>query len=108
MPEAFADYLSDNAREASINHLNVALATGIQLQLAIKQAHWNIKGPSFIGIHELLDDVYDRMGEHIDTIAERCVILGGTADGTVEAAQKDGKLPPIRPMRSIRTLILKS
>ncbi|MFX0545098.1 DNA starvation/stationary phase protection protein Dps [Roseovarius sp. S1116L3] len=94
MTEKFTDYLSDNAREASINHLNVALATGIQLQLAIKQAHWNIKGPSFIGIHELLDDVYDRMGEHVDTIAERCVILGGTADGTLEGVEKNGKLEP--------------
>jgi starvation-inducible DNA-binding protein len=92
MTEKFTDYLSDNAREASINHLNVALATGIQLQLAIKQAHWNIKGPSFIGIHELLDDVYDRMGDHVDTIAERCVILGGTADGTLEGVEKNGKL----------------
>ncbi|MFX0542678.1 DNA starvation/stationary phase protection protein Dps [Roseovarius sp. S4756] len=92
MTEKFTDYLSDNAREASINHLNIALATGIQLQLAIKQAHWNIKGPSFIGIHELLDDVYARMGEHVDTIAERCVILGGTADGTLEGVEKNGKL----------------
>jgi len=92
MTENFTDYLSDNAREASINHLNVALATSIQLQLAIKQAHWNIKGPGFIGIHELLDDVHARMGEHVDTIAERCVILGGTADGTLEGVEKNGKL----------------
>ncbi len=94
MTETFAEYLTDNAREASINHLNIALATSIQLQLAVKQAHWNIKGPSFIGIHELLDDVHTRMGEHVDTIAERCVILGGTADGTLEGVEKNGKLDP--------------
>jgi starvation-inducible DNA-binding protein len=92
MTEKFTDYLSDNAREASINHLNVSLATGIQLQLALKQAHWNIKGPSFIGIHELLDDVRANMDEHVDTIAERIVILGGTADGTLDGVEKNGKL----------------
>ncbi len=92
MTEKFTDYLSDNAREASINHLNVSLATGIQLQLALKQAHWNIKGPSFIGIHELLDDVRANMDAHVDTIAERIVILGGTADGTLKGVEKNGKL----------------
>ncbi len=92
MTEKFTDYLSDNACEASINHLNTSLATGIQLQLALKQAHWNIKGPSFIGIHELLDDVRANMDAHVDVIAERIVILGGTADGTLEGVEKNGKL----------------
>ena len=92
MTEKFTDYLNDNAREASISHLNTSLATGIQLQLALKQAHWNIKGPSFIGIHELLDEVRARMDGHVDTIAERIVILGGTADGTLEGVKKNGKL----------------
>lgn len=92
MTEKFTNYLSDNAREASINYLNTTLATGIQLQLALKQAHWNIKGPSFIGIHELLDQVRGRMDAHVDTIAERCVILGGTADGTLDGVEKNGKL----------------
>ncbi|MCR8825429.1 DNA starvation/stationary phase protection protein Dps [Pseudosulfitobacter koreensis] len=92
MTEKFTDYLTDNAREASINHLNTSLATGIQLQLAIKQAHWNIKGPSFIGIHELLDDVRARLDDHVDTIAERIVILGGTADGTEAGIEKNGQL----------------
>src|SRR5690554_3774144 len=92
MTEAFIDYLSNNAREASISHLNTALTTGIQLQLALKQAHWNIKGPSFIGIHELLDAVRARMDGHVDTIAERCVILGGTADGTLSGVEKNGTL----------------
>ncbi len=92
MTEKFTDYLSDNAREASINHLNTSLATGIQLQLALKQAHWNIKGPSFIGIHELLDEVRARMDEHVDVIAERIVILGGIADGTLEGVGSNGKL----------------
>lgn len=94
MTEAFTDYLNDNAREASINHLNTALATGIQLQLALKQAHWNIKGPSFIAIHELLDVMRARMDAHVDGIAERCVILGGTADGTLSGVETNGKLEP--------------
>ena len=99
MTEKFTDYLSDNAREASINHLNTSLATGIQLQLALKQAHWNIKGPSFIGIHELLDEVRARMDEHVDVIAERIVILGGTADGTLEGVDTARPVEPSMPTR---------
>lgn len=92
MTEKFINYLSENAREASINHLNTALATGIQLQLALKQAHWNIKGPNFIAIHELLDDVRGRLDGYVDDIAEHCVIMGGTADGTLDGVVKNGKL----------------
>ena len=85
MPEAFVSNLSDNSRHAMIELLNERLVDAIDLTLAVKQAHWNLKGPSFIGIHELLDDVADRCREHADLIAERCVIIGGQARGTSQA-----------------------
>ena len=44
-----------NAKKVSIEALNARLADGIDLALAIKQAHWNLKGPQFIGVHEMLD-----------------------------------------------------
>ncbi len=84
MPEAFVAGLNDNTRSKVIDLLNARLADMVSLALATKQAHWNIKGPGFIGVHELLDDVADRLRESSDLIAERAVILGGHAHGTAE------------------------
>ena len=94
MPEAFVSNLNDNTRQQMIGLLNERLADAIDLTLAVKQAHWNIKGSSFIGIHELLDDVADRCREHADLIAERCVILGGQAKGTSQVVVEETSLAP--------------
>ncbi len=94
MPKAFVSGLNDNTRQAMIDLLNARLADGIALSLAVKQAHWNLKGPSFIGIHELLDAVYMRMQDGVDTIAERCVIIGGQARGTAELLPEESSLAP--------------
>ena len=94
MPEAFVSNLSDNTRQQMVGLLNERLVDAIDLTLAVKQAHWNLKGSSFIGIHELLDDVADRCREHADLMAERCVILGGQARGTVQVAAADTSLEP--------------
>jgi len=89
MAEVYVSNLNDSAREKSITLLKDRLAEALDLTLAVKQAHWTIKGPSFIGLHELLDEVATRMRDHADEIAERCVILGGQPHGTIgEAAQK--------------------
>ncbi len=54
-----------------------------------KQAHWNVKGPHFIGLHELFDQVATAVEAHTDLIAERVTALGGTAMGTTRVvAQK--------------------
>ena len=92
MPEKFASGLEDNAAKKMVGLLNERLADAIDLSNAVKQAHWNLKGPSFIGVHELLDKVADRVRENADTIAERCVILGGTALGTSQNVAKGTSL----------------
>ncbi len=84
MPEAFVAGLNDNTRSKAIDLLNARLADVVSLALAVKQAHWNIKGPGFIGVHEMLDEVADRLRDSSDLIAERAVILGGFAYGTAE------------------------
>lgn len=62
--------------------LNQRLASAIDLYLQTKHAHWNVKGPGFIALHELFDKLGEELEEHIDEIAERAVALGGVAEGT--------------------------
>ncbi len=85
--------LPTGTREKMANLLNANLADGIHLALQAKQAHWNVKGPSFIALHELFDKVRDEVDEWADLIAERVVMLGGLADGTLEAVSKKTRLP---------------
>src|SRR5262245_26042455 len=74
--------------------LNVRLAEILDLKLQTKQAHWNVKGPSFIALHELFDDIAENLEEHSDTVAERITALGGIAEGTAPAIAKRSKLTP--------------
>ncbi len=86
--------LKDNTIKTSIETLNACLADAIALRLALKQAHWNVKGHNFIGIHELFDTVYERVGEGVDVMAERIQILGGVAKGTAEIVASSAKMKP--------------
>ncbi len=74
-----------NAKQVSIETLQARLSDGIDLALDIKQAHWNLKGPSFIGIHLMLDGFRDEMDDFNDKMAERIMQLGGSARGTIQA-----------------------
>lgn len=62
--------------------LNQRLADAIDLRTQMKVAHWNVKGPEFIALHKLFDDVAASVDEYVDLIAERAVQLGGIAEGT--------------------------
>jgi starvation-inducible DNA-binding protein len=84
--------LSEKVRRNIIVILNDRLANAIDLQSQVKQAHWNVKGPHFIALHELFDKISDVVFEQIDEIAERVTSLGGTAEGTVAVAAKRSKL----------------
>jgi starvation-inducible DNA-binding protein len=84
--------LSEKTRRNVIVTLNERLSDAIDLQSQVKQAHWNVKGPHFIALHELFDKISDAMLEQIDEIAERITSLGGTAEGTVAVAARRSKL----------------
>lgn len=92
MPTNFAGDLNQDTRKKMVDLLNKNLVDTISLTLAVKQAHWNLKGLGFIGVHELLDDVADRLRESADTMAERAVILGGHATGTIEVVGEKASL----------------
>ena len=84
--------LPKKTRAAMCDLLNARLADAIDLRLQTKQAHWNVKGPHFIALHELFDKLYDVVGEYVDELAERAVQLGGTAKGTLQAVAKHTSL----------------
>lgn len=72
--------------------MNLRLSSAIDLQLQMKQAHWNVKGPNFIGLHELFDQIDEAVEGYVDMIAERIVQLGGIAEGTIRVAAKRSRL----------------
>lgn len=86
--------LPASARGKLIELLNARLADAIDLNTQAKYAHWNVKGPTFIALHELFDQVAERIEEHIDTIAERVTALGGRARGTLTQVARATSLEP--------------
>jgi starvation-inducible DNA-binding protein len=86
--------LPAKTRSKIVDLLNARLADALDLEMQTKQAHWNVKGPNFIALHELFDKVHTVAEEAVDEIAERIVALGGTAYGTVRAVSAATTLAP--------------
>jgi starvation-inducible DNA-binding protein len=84
--------IDKGSREKLIAILNQRLADAADLKSQAKQAHWNVKGPNFIALHELFDQVSTELDTHVDDIAERITTLGGVAMGTVRLAAGNSSL----------------
>ena len=91
-PYVTRNSLPASARLQAAALLNRRLADAIDLQAQCKQAHWNVKGPQFIALHQLFDEVYAGVGGYVDLIAERIVQLGAIAEGTVRIAAERSEL----------------
>ena len=94
MPKLYAtkNDLSEQTRTQIIALCNARLADSIDLETQVKQAHWNVKGPDFIALHKLFDEINEDVEEYVDLTAERVVQLGGIAEGTARMAVKASKL----------------
>jgi starvation-inducible DNA-binding protein len=79
-------------RDSMIALLNQQLADTLDLYTQVKQAHWNVKGPHFIMLHELFDKLAEQLEEPVDDIAERVTALGGVARGTARDAAARSRL----------------
>lgn len=84
--------IPENQRAELIELLNARLADALDLASQLKYAHWSVKGPYFIQLHELFDEVASHVAADTDTIAERVTTLGGVAGGTVRQAAAHSSL----------------
>src|SRR5688572_16665482 len=79
-------------RDELVSSLNQTVAILTDLAIGYKQAHWNLIGRDFIQLHELTDRLAADAHTHTDTVAERALALGGTVDGTLQAAAETSPL----------------
>lgn len=86
--------MPQQARTEMAGLLNKHLAAAIDLQARCKHAHWNVKGPSFLSLHELFDRLAEQAEEDADGLAERCAALGMPAQGALAQVVKASPLPP--------------
>ena len=86
------DDVPQKVRIQVVTLLQDRLADSIDLTTQAKQAHWNVKGPSFIALHELFDKIAEESEVYADLIAERIVQFGGTAEGVISAVVKRSSL----------------
>ena len=85
--------LTEATRGKMIDLLDARLADATDLQTQLKQAHWNVKGPTFITLHDFFDKINEAVEDYVDDLAERAVQLGGTAHGTARQVAKRSTLP---------------
>jgi starvation-inducible DNA-binding protein len=69
--------------------LQKQLSTYNDLHLTLKHIHWNVVGPNFIGVHEMIDPQVALVRGYADELAERIAALGASPQGTPGAIIKD-------------------
>ncbi len=74
--------LDDDTAERLVEILQQRLTTTLDLHLTLKHIHWNVVGPNFIGVHEMIDPQVDKVRAMSDQIAERIATLGAEPWGT--------------------------
>jgi len=87
--------LKGKLRDSMTALLNRQLIDTLDLYTQVKQAHWNIKGPHFIALHELFDKLAEDLEGPVDDIAERVTALGGIARGTARMVARESRLPEL-------------
>ena len=85
--------LDKGTSEKVIEILQGRLAAYNDLQLTLKHVHWNVVGPNFISVHEMIDPQVDQVRLYADEAAERIAALGGAPLGTVGSIVAARTLP---------------
>ncbi|WP_420393200.1 DNA starvation/stationary phase protection protein Dps [Acuticoccus sp.] len=85
--------LPEQTRQSMCALLQSHVSDGIDLFSHVRQAHWTLRGPNFIGLHELLETIYEQVKDQTDLLAERLQLLGGHTEGTIDVAAQNSRLP---------------
>ncbi len=86
--------LDEAASEKAIAILQNRLSQEQEAALVLKHAHWNVTGPNFIAVHEMLDPEVEAVLAQADETAERIATLGGTPDGRADAITRNRTWKP--------------
>jgi starvation-inducible DNA-binding protein len=99
LPHKTAIGIPADVRAKVVALLNQQLANLSDLYSQTLQAHWNVRGQEFYQLHKLFEELAEPFDEHIDTVAERIVTLGGVAFGTVRCAAENSEIKefPLKP-----------
>lgn len=89
MPSFTIPGLSDEKSRKVTDLLQKQLSTYNDLHLTLKHVHWNVVGPNFIGVHEMIDPQVELVRGYADEAAERIAALGVAPQGTPGAILKD-------------------
>jgi starvation-inducible DNA-binding protein len=73
--------LDVNEADEVIELLDDTLVALQDLSLTLKHVHWNVVGPNFIAVHQMLDPHVEQVRAMVDTVAERMATLGGSPNG---------------------------
>lgn len=74
--------LSNEEATKVVAILQERLACYNDLHLTLKHVHWNVVGPNFIGVHEMIDPQVELVRLYADAVAERIAALGASPKGT--------------------------
>ena len=77
--------LSEGDAKQVVDILQERLTAYNDLHLILKHAHWNVVGPNFIGVHEMLGPEVGAIRANTDAVAERIAALGGEPVGTPDS-----------------------
>jgi starvation-inducible DNA-binding protein len=84
--------LPKNVRQKAIHALEPLLIDAVDLQTQLKQAHWTVRGPTFLQLHELFDSIAKAAGDWADLLAERIAQLGGVPLATARMVARGSSL----------------
>lgn len=84
--------INENDAKQLIDGLQERLTDYNDLHLILKHVHWNVVGPNFIAVHEMLDPQVELVRGYADEVAERISTLGGEPIGT-PAGHVDNRTP---------------